>query len=75
MKEIEILRDLLAYKIASQTSDNQHAINIRNPEVRQLFAQMRDDEMRDIMKLQQKIERLESTPRIVSKIFTSRNRY
>lgn len=69
MKEVDILKDILEYRISNQLFYNENLINIRNPEVRQLYTQLRDEEMRAIVKLQQKIERLEAKPYIVSKIF------
>jgi rubrerythrin len=75
MKELDILKDILQYRISNQTSYNEDLINVRNPEVRQIFTQMRDDEMRGIVKLQQKIERLEAAPGIISKIFPTKKHY
>lgn len=75
MKEADMLKDLLEYKVAVQKSYNENALNILNPEVRQLFIQMRDDETRAIVKLQQKIERAEAKPRIIAKILPSKTRY
>jgi len=72
MKENEVLKDLLDYKITSQLLYNENLIKIRNPEVRQIFTQFRDDEMRSIIRLQQKIERMETPPGIVAKFFTSK---
>ncbi len=74
MNDTEILRDLLEYKISNQLFYNESIIHMENPEVRQLFMQMRDDEMRYITKLQQKIERLQAT-NIISKIFPIKSRY
>lgn len=54
---------------------NENLITIRNPEVRQVFTQLRDDEMRAIVKLQQKIERLQASPGIISKVFPAKPRY
>ena len=71
MKEIDILKDILQYRISNEIFYNENMINIRNPEARQLFTQLRDDEMRDIVKLQEKIERLLANPRIIVKIFPS----
>jgi len=42
---------------------------IKNPEARQVFTQLRDDEMRDIVNLQQKIDRIQSSEGIISKLF------
>ena len=74
MKEADILKDLLEYKIASQITYNNFMIDLLNPEARQLFTQMRDDEMRAITKLQQKISRLESKARIISRILPAKSR-
>jgi rubrerythrin len=74
MKEADILKDLLHYKISSEKEFNEIAINVRNPEVRQLFIQMRDDEMRHIARIQQKIERVETKPRIIARIIPSKTR-
>ena len=75
MKEVDILKDILQYRIANQTFYNENLINVRNPEVRQLFTAVRDDEMRAIVKLQQKIERLEANPGIIAKIFPTKPHY
>ncbi len=69
MKELDMLKDILQFRISSQIFYNQNLIHIRNPEVRQLFSELRNDEMRAVEKLQQKIQKLENTPYIVSKIF------
>jgi len=60
MKDVEILRDILESKVSNELFYNDALINIRNPEARQLFMEMRDDEMRHIIKLEQKIERLQA---------------
>ena len=75
MEEADILKDILQYRISNQVYYNENLIAIRNPEIRQVFTEMRDDEMRDIVKLQQKIHRLEASPGIISKIFPTRRRY
>lgn len=75
MKDIDILKDILQYRIANQLFYNKSLIHIRNPEVRQLFSEMRDAEMRAIEKLQQKIERLQSKPHIIAKLFPTKNRF
>ncbi|QZY54573.1 PA2169 family four-helix-bundle protein [Crassaminicella profunda] len=69
MKDVDRLKDLLQYRISNELFYNENLIEIKNPEVRQLFSQFRDDEMRAIINLQQKIERLDAKPYIVSKIF------
>ncbi|SKC85498.1 ferritin family protein [Maledivibacter halophilus] len=75
MKEVDILKDILQYKISNQLFYNEKLIHILNPEVRQLFSEMRDDEMRQIEKLQQKIKRLQAKPYIISKIFPTKSKY
>jgi hypothetical protein len=75
MKEVEIMKDLLQQKISSQVAYNERMIRIRNPEVRMLFSQMRDDEMRCIVELQQRITRMETVPKTIAKIFIANNRY
>lgn len=75
MNEADILKDILQYRILNQTFYNENLINMRNPEVRQIFTQMRDDEMRAVVKLQQKIERLEASPGIISRIFPTKPNY
>jgi len=75
VEEIDILKDILQSRISNQIFYNESMINIRNPEVRELFTDMRDDEMRSIEKLQQKVARLENAPKVVSRIFPSRPKY
>ncbi len=58
MRIEDMLKDILDYKIYNQIIHNESIINIHNPEARQMFKQLRDDEMRDIVKLQQKINRM-----------------
>lgn len=74
MKEVDMLKDILQYRISNQIFYNHNLIHIRNPEVRQLFSELRDDEMRAIEKLQQKIQRLENKPYIISKMFPIKSR-
>ena len=75
MKEVDILDDILQFRISNQVFYNENLIDVRNPEIRQIFTQMRDDEMRAIVKLQQKIERLKTSPGIVAKIFPTKAKY
>lgn len=70
-----MMRDMLEFRISNEKFYNECMITIRNPEVRKLFTQMRDDEMRSIIELQQKIIRHESTPKIIAKLFTTKGRY
>jgi hypothetical protein len=74
MKDIDILKDLLSYMTASQSLYNYDAIELRNPEARQLFILIRDDDMRAVEMLQQKIERFESETGIIARVFPNRKR-
>ena len=69
-----MLKDILQSRISNQIFYNHNLIHIRNPEVRQLFSELRDDEMRAIEKLQQKVQRLENKPYIISKMFPIKSR-
>ena len=75
MEEIDMMKDLLQYRISNQTFYNENLITIRNPELRQVFTQLRDDEMRGIVNLQQRIERIKASPGIIAKIFPTKPRY
>jgi len=75
MTEVEILSDLLEYRISNELFYNENLIHIVNPEARQLFTQLRDDEMREIIRLQQKIQRLQSKTNIIAKMFPTKPRY
>ena len=74
MKEADMLKDLLQYTVYLEKFYNENAIELRNPEARQLLIQFRDEYMRDIAKLQQKIERVENKPKIVSRLLPSKTR-
>ncbi|MGE5405691.1 MAG: hypothetical protein ACM3PP_12215 [Candidatus Saccharibacteria bacterium] len=75
MKEIDVIKDILQTRISNQVFYNDNLINIKNPELRQVFTQLRDDEMRSIVKLQQKVTRLESPVGIISKIFPGKKKF
>lgn len=75
MKDIDIYKDLLYFRISNQVYYNRNIIDARNPEVRQLFTQLRDDEMRAVVKLQQNIEKLEASPGIIAKIFPTKAKF
>lgn len=72
---VDILKDILQSRISNQIFYNESLIKIRNPEVKQVLTQLRDDEMRAIVKLQQKIDRLQNTSGIIAKIFPTRPKY
>ena len=75
MEDINILKDILQYRIINQVSYNENLISIRNPEVRQVFTQLRDDEMRDIVRIQQKIERNKGNAGIIAKIIPNKPKF
>lgn len=59
---MDALQDIEKDLINQQMFYNENLINITNPYVRQIFTQMRDDEMRFITIIQQNIESLKSKP-------------
>ncbi|HWQ29633.1 MAG TPA: hypothetical protein VN549_01480 [Negativicutes bacterium] len=75
MEDIDILKDILQYRITNQVSYNDSLINVRNPEVRYTFTQLRDDEMRDIVRIQQKIERNKGSFGLIAKILPNKPKY
>ncbi|HYE82595.1 MAG TPA: hypothetical protein VEG39_10590 [Clostridia bacterium] len=75
MEDIDILKDILQYRIINQVSYNENLVNVRNPEVRSTFTQLRDDEMRDIVRLQQKIERNKGKVGIIAKIVPKKPKF
>lgn len=75
MKKNDVLKDILQNRISNQVYYNENVITVRNPEVRQIFTQLRDDEMRSIVRLQKKVQRLESPPGIITKILPSKPKY
>lgn len=56
MNKVTWLKDLMENKMYRQRYFNDVMLMMSNPEARQTFAQMRDDEMRQIIILQQKID-------------------
>lgn len=75
MKEIDIFKDLLQYRWLNQRQYNEDLLTVRNPEIRQVLTQLRDDELRAVVKLQQRIDRLEASPGVIARIFPTRERY
>ncbi len=75
MEDIDILKDILQYRVINQVSYNENLISIRNPEVRSTFTQLRDDEMRDIVRIQQKIERNKGSAGLISKIVPKKPKF
>jgi hypothetical protein len=73
MKDRDILEDILEHKINNQIHYNENILTNKNPEARHVFTQARDDETRDIVRLQQKLERIRSNTSIIGKIFFSKD--
>lgn len=72
MKDVDAMKDILQYRISNQIFYNKNIVDLRNPEIRQVFSQIRDDEMRSIVNLEQKILRITTPTGIISKIFSSK---
>jgi hypothetical protein len=75
MKDVDILKDILETRISNQILYNHNLLNVRNPDLRQVYTQLRDDETRAIVRLQQKIAGLEAPTGIISKIFPTKPTY
>lgn len=58
MNTLDNLQDALQSEMMLQSMYNMHMLNITNPEVRQLFTQMRDAKMQNVTRLQQEIQQL-----------------
>lgn len=58
MNTLDKLQDSLQDEMMLQSMYNKHMMDITNPEVRQMFTQMRDAKMQNITQLQQKIQQM-----------------
>lgn len=56
MNNIDFLHDSLQDEMMLQSMYNKYMMEISNPEVRQLFTQLRDSKMKNISQLQQEIK-------------------
>ncbi len=75
MKDVDILKDILESRISNQELYNHNLLMLKNPELRQMYTQLRDDETRAVVKLQQKIARLEAPTGIISRMFPTKPTY
>lgn len=75
MKDVDILKDILYLRMSNQELYNHYLLNVRNPVLIQTYTQLRDDETRAVIKLQQKIAKIEVTKGIISKIFPEKPSY
>ena len=55
---LNMMYDLLQTEIMNECMYNRYMMDIQNPEVRQLFMQMRDSKMQQVTQLQQEIKNL-----------------
>ncbi|ADU27223.1 DUF2383 domain-containing protein [Ethanoligenens harbinense] len=53
---LNMLHDLLQTEITNQSMYNKYMMDIQNPEIRQMFMQMRDGKMQQVTQLQQEIK-------------------
>lgn len=58
MNTLDKLQDSLSGEMMLQSMYNKHMMDITNPEVRQLFTQMRDAKMQNVTLLQQEINQM-----------------
>ncbi|KOY64476.1 hypothetical protein [Clostridium sporogenes] len=56
MNNMDFLHDSLQDEMMLQSMYNKYMMEISNPEVRQLFTQLRDSKMKNISQLQQEIK-------------------
>lgn len=55
---LNMMYDLLQTEIMNQCMYNRYMMDIQNPEVRQMFMQMRDSKMQQVTQLQQEIKNI-----------------
>lgn len=58
MNTLDKLQDSLQGEMMLQSMYNKHMLDITNPEIRQLFTQMRDAKMQNVTQLQQEIQQM-----------------
>lgn len=56
MINLSMLNDMLHTEKTNQMLYNKHMMEIQNPEVRQMFMQMRDNKMQQVTQLQQEMK-------------------
>lgn len=62
MNKLDKLQDVLESEMTDQMLYNQYMLQITNPEVRQLFTQLRDEHMQHITQLQQHVQQMKKNP-------------
>ncbi|TEB15335.1 hypothetical protein Psfp_02252 [Pelotomaculum sp. FP] len=58
MNTLDKLQDSLQGEMMLQSMYNKYMMDITNPEIRQLFTQMRDAKMQNVTQLQQEIQQM-----------------
>ncbi|KXG73758.1 ferritin family protein [Thermotalea metallivorans] len=58
MNTMDFLQDSLQNEMMLQSMYNKYMMEISNPEIRQLFTQLRDAKMQNITQLQQEIKNM-----------------
>jgi Domain of unknown function (DUF2383). len=58
MMTMSMMNDMLHTEMMNQTQYNKYMMDIQNPEVRQMFMQMRDSKMQQITQLQLEIKNM-----------------
>ena len=62
MNKLDKLHDIVETEMADQMLYNKYMLQITNPEVRQLFTQLRDEHMQHVTQLQQQVQQLKKNP-------------
>ncbi|MBM7647812.1 rubrerythrin [Bacillus ectoiniformans] len=62
MNKLDKLHDIVETEMAYQMLYNKYMLQITNPEVRQLFTQLRDEHMQHVTQLQQQVQQLKKNP-------------
>ena len=58
MNNLNMLKDVLHTEMMNQMQYNKYMMDIQNPEIRQMFMQIRDSKMQQITQLQQEIKNM-----------------
>ena len=58
MNKLDMLNDILEDEMMAEEKYNKHMMEIVDPEVRQLFTQLRDAKMQHVTQLQQEIQKM-----------------
>lgn len=58
MNTLDKLQDSLQGEMMMQSMYNKHMMDISNPEIRQLFTQMRDAKMQNVTMLQKEVQQM-----------------